>query len=124
MTTTWFDSFFLWLLSTSLRASLLAIGVLASQATLQRWLPARWRYALWLPMVLVLLAPVLPASRWSVENRFTRESLAMQAASRLAEESLPFELSSAADCARRTIIRGSLALSPLAGRWEPLSGRP
>jgi bla regulator protein blaR1 len=84
MTMTWFDSFFLWLLSTSLRASLLAIGVLALRATLQRWLPARWRYALWLPMVLVLLAPVLPASRWSVENRFTRESLAIQAASRLA----------------------------------------
>jgi bla regulator protein blaR1 len=103
MTMTWFEAFFQWLLAASLRASLLAIGVLAAQATLQRWLPARWRYALWLPMVLVLVAPVLPPSRWSVENRFTRESLAMQAASRLLEESLPVGLNSAADCARLTI---------------------
>jgi len=101
---TWFDVFFHWLLVASLRASLLAIGILASQATLQRWLPAQWRYALWLPMVLVLLAPVVPPSRWSVENQFTRESLPVQVAARLAEESLPIGLHSAADSAHLTII--------------------
>jgi bla regulator protein BlaR1 len=105
MAMTWFDAFFEWLLAASLRASLLAIGVIAAQAILQRWLPARWRYALWLPMVLVLLAPVLPASRWSVENRFTRESVAVQAASRLAEKSVPAGLDRAAEAARRAIIR-------------------
>jgi bla regulator protein blaR1 len=100
---TWFNGFFHWLLAAGLRASLLAIGIFASQAILQRWLPARWRYALWLPMVLVLLAPVLPPSRWSVENGFSRETLAAQAAARLAE-SLPVELNRAADRARLTII--------------------
>jgi beta-lactamase regulating signal transducer with metallopeptidase domain len=39
-----------------------------------------------------------------VENRFTRESLAVQATSRQAEESFPVGLKGAADCARRTII--------------------
>jgi bla regulator protein blaR1 len=104
MTMTWFDAFSHWLLAASLRASLLAIGVFAFHAILQRWLLARWRYALWLPMVLVLLAPVLPPSRWSAENGFNRESLVMQAALRLAEQSLPVGLNGAADRARLAII--------------------
>lgn len=74
------DTFFQWLLATSLRASVLALVVLGLQFVLVRWLPARWRHALWLPVVLVLLAPMLPASRFSVENRFLTES-----GSRLAE---------------------------------------
>ena len=72
MSMSWFGTFFQWLLAASLRASLLAVGVFALQAILQRGLPARWRYALWLPMILVLVAPVLPASPWSVENQVTR----------------------------------------------------
>jgi len=96
MTMTWFDAFFHWLLAAGLRASLLAIGVFAFQAILRRWLPARWRYALWLPMVLVLLAPVLPPSRWSAENGFNRKSLAIRATLRLAEKSLPVGLNRAA----------------------------
>ena len=54
----------------SLRGTLLALVVLALQAMLYRWMPARWRYALWMPVILVLAAPVLPSSRWSIENRF------------------------------------------------------
>ena len=49
------ESFFQWLLATSLRASVLALVVLGLQFVLSRWLPARWRHALWLPVVLVLL---------------------------------------------------------------------
>ena len=64
------DSFIPWLLSASLRASVLALAVLGLQLAFSRWLPARWRHALWLPVVLVLLVPVLPASRFSVENGF------------------------------------------------------
>src|SRR6185369_15528530 len=62
------DSFFVWFLSATIRASLLALAVLALQAALRKRLAARWRYALWLPVVLVLVAPQLPQSRWSAEN--------------------------------------------------------
>ena len=44
--------------------------MLALQAALRGRLPARWRYALWLPVVFALAAPWLPQSRWSLENRF------------------------------------------------------
>lgn len=67
------DSFLQWLLATSLRASVLALTILALQLALGRRLPARWRHALWLPVVLVLLAPALPTSRFSVQNRFPAE---------------------------------------------------
>ena len=59
-----------WLLAASLRASLLALAVLVIQAALHRHLGARMRYALWLPVLIVLLMPVLPQSRWSIERVF------------------------------------------------------
>ena len=73
------DSFLPWLLSASLRASVLALAVLGLQFAFSRWLPARWRHALWLPVVLVLLVPVLPASRFSVENGFLAKPVIVQA---------------------------------------------
>jgi beta-lactamase regulating signal transducer with metallopeptidase domain len=63
---------FAWLIASSLRASLLAVAILCLQAALRPWLPARCRYALWLPLLLVLVAPILPATRCSIENLFTR----------------------------------------------------
>lgn len=57
-----------WLLAASLRASVLTLAVLALQLVLHRHLSPRWRYALWLPVLLVLLIPVRPESRWSFEN--------------------------------------------------------
>lgn len=71
------DSFLHWLLSASLRASALALAVIVLQCALGRWLPARWRHALWTPIVLVLLAPALPTSRFSVQNSFPAESTAV-----------------------------------------------
>ena len=59
-----------WLLAASLRASLLTLAVLLIQAALHRHLGARMRYALWLPVLVVLLMPVLPQSRWSIEHVF------------------------------------------------------
>jgi beta-lactamase regulating signal transducer with metallopeptidase domain len=59
-----------WLLAASLRASLLVFAVLLIQAALRRHLSARMRYALWLPVLAVLLIPVLPQSRWSIEYAF------------------------------------------------------
>lgn len=57
-----------WMLDVSLRASLLSVAVILIQLALRGHLPARWRYALWLPVLLVLILPVLPESRWSAEN--------------------------------------------------------
>ena len=61
-------SLFDWTLDASLRASLMSLAVLLIQAALGQHLPGRWRYALWLPVLLVLVVPVLPESRWSLEN--------------------------------------------------------
>jgi len=54
------DSLFEWALAATLRASALAVVVLGIQVMLRRWLPATWRHALWLPVLLVLALPVLP----------------------------------------------------------------
>ena len=59
-----------WLIAASFRASLLTIAVFLLQAALRRHLTARMRYALWLPVLIVLLMPVFPQSRWSVETLF------------------------------------------------------
>ncbi len=59
-----------WLLATSLRASLLTAAVFLLQAALHRHLTARMRYALWLPVLIVLLMPVFPQSSWSIETVF------------------------------------------------------
>ena len=59
-----------WLLATSLRASLLTLATLLIQAVLRRHLDARMRYALWLPVLIVMLMPVFPQSRWSLEYFF------------------------------------------------------
>ena len=55
------DPTFEWLLATTLRASALAAIILITQLMLRRWLPASWRYALWLPMLLVMVLPALPS---------------------------------------------------------------
>ncbi len=59
-----------WLLAASLRASLLTLATLLIQAAFHRHLSARMRYALWLPVLIVLLLPVLPQSRWSIAHVF------------------------------------------------------
>lgn len=62
------DLIFDWLLQASFRASLLTVAVLLIQRLLRRHLSARWQYALWLPVLIVLLMPALVESRWSVES--------------------------------------------------------
>lgn len=54
------DSLFEWVLAATLRASALAVVILGIQFMLRRRLPATWRHALWLPMLLVLIMPMLP----------------------------------------------------------------
>ncbi|MBK8092405.1 MAG: hypothetical protein IPK32_10635 [Verrucomicrobiaceae bacterium] len=60
--------FFDWLVTASLRASVLMVGVCLVQFVLQKHLSPRWRYALWLPVLIVLLMPIQPESRWSVAS--------------------------------------------------------
>lgn len=67
-------SLFSWILDVSLRASLLAGAVLCFQAALRGRISARWRYAMWLPVFFVLVAPVLPESRWSAEQFFAAKA--------------------------------------------------
>lgn len=61
-------SFFDWILAASARASALTVVVLIIHAVLRHRVPARWRYALWLPVLIVLLMPVFPESSWSVSS--------------------------------------------------------
>ena len=57
-----------WLLTVSLRASILVLVVVFLQFLLRKKLGERTRYALWLPVAFVLLAPAFPESRWSVQT--------------------------------------------------------
>ncbi len=70
------DTLSSWFLAATVRGSLCALAVLLLQAAFRPWLPARWRYAMWLPVILVLAAPLLPQSRWSLENYFARKPVA------------------------------------------------
>ena len=49
-----------WVLGAGLRSSLLVLAVLAVQWLLKNRLPSRWRYAMWLPVLVALLVPALP----------------------------------------------------------------
>lgn len=62
------ETIFDWFLTATARGSLLAVAVILLQLSLRRRLPATWNLALWLPMVFVLGAPVLPGSPWSIER--------------------------------------------------------
>jgi beta-lactamase regulating signal transducer with metallopeptidase domain len=63
------NNIFEWVLESGLRASLLVPVVLAARWLLRKHLPAGWRYALWLPVLVALLVPALPivpflATQW------------------------------------------------------------
>jgi beta-lactamase regulating signal transducer with metallopeptidase domain len=74
-----------WLLTSSLRASLLTPVVLLAQCLLRKRLPPSWRHALWLPVLVVLLTPTFPESRWSIGSllQLTRPPLAVPAVAAL-----------------------------------------
>lgn len=55
------ETVFEWVVSTTVRASLVALAILAIQLLLRPWLPAKWRHPLWLPLLLVMVLPVVPA---------------------------------------------------------------
>src|SRR5687768_12890241 len=49
-----------WLCATSVQVAVLVLVLLAAERLLARWLTPRWRYALWLVVLLRLFAPGLP----------------------------------------------------------------
>ena len=57
-----------WLVRTSWQALVLVAIVATVQVLLGRLLEPRWRYALWMLVVVRLLMPVVPGSAWSVFN--------------------------------------------------------
>jgi bla regulator protein BlaR1 len=59
-------------LQSSGQASVLILCVLAIQTVLSSKIPALWRYALWAPVVLRLLLPMAPESRFSLFNLFNK----------------------------------------------------
>lgn len=63
------DELFSWFLEASMRGTALAFMVLFIQWMLRGRMPAKWRYALWTPVILVLAAPSLPHSGLSLENQ-------------------------------------------------------
>ncbi|WP_166647290.1 M56 family metallopeptidase [Prosthecobacter fusiformis] len=60
--------FFDWVLSATTRASLLTVAVFLAQSILRHYVSARWNYALWLPVLIVLLMPISLESSWSVTS--------------------------------------------------------
>ena len=74
------DSTFEWMLATTLRASALAAIILCLRLVLRRWLPPSWRYALWLPMLLVMILPALPSVPFGWSPRQSAEAPATVAA--------------------------------------------
>jgi bla regulator protein BlaR1 len=54
------DNAFEWVISTTLRGSVVALAILAIQMLLRPWLPANWRHTLWLPLLLVMVMPFVP----------------------------------------------------------------
>lgn len=57
-----------WAFTASLRASVLTVFIIGLQLLLRKRLSAHGRYGLWLPVLVVLLLPQLPESRWSVAS--------------------------------------------------------
>lgn len=62
------ESLLTWLAAATVRGSLLIAAVLLLQVALRPWMTARWRMALWLPVVFVLFVPFLPQCGWSLEG--------------------------------------------------------
>ncbi|MCU1246155.1 MAG: hypothetical protein JWN02_2065 [Acidobacteria bacterium] len=59
-----------WLFDATIKGSVVILLVAALQLAIGRRLQARWRHALWLLVLVRLLVPAAPESRWSLFNLF------------------------------------------------------
>ena len=104
-----------WLLAATLRASALAVITLGIQQLLRRWLPAQWRYALWLPMLLVLVLPALPAVPFGLFAWKSPESLVATAPALTISNTTASEAENASATA---VVRSKVsAVNPFAIAW-------
>ncbi len=62
------NSILIWIIASSIKASVVVLLVLLLQFLLQRFLSARWRYALWYLVIIRLILPFNVESKWSVYN--------------------------------------------------------
>jgi len=62
------QSFFDWLLRSTIQASIVICLILLIQAALRNKLTARWHYAFWLILVVRMVLPWAPQSRFSIYN--------------------------------------------------------
>src|SRR4051812_43443969 len=62
------STLFLKIQDATLPASVLALIILLLQIALRKKLTAAWRFALWIPVLIRLLVPVLPESSFSIFN--------------------------------------------------------
>ncbi len=65
---TYAQPFFEWLLRSTLQASVVICLILLIQAALRNKLTARWHYSLWLILVVRMVLPWAPQSRFSIYN--------------------------------------------------------
>jgi bla regulator protein BlaR1 len=99
-----------WLLRSSWQASVLIVLVLLAQWVFRRQLAPRWRYALWLLVLIRLALPIAPESSWSVFNlapeswakSFSTDHPASEIQPRISAASLPWGARSAAPTGQPT----------------------
>ncbi|MCK4627464.1 MAG: tetratricopeptide repeat protein [Sedimentisphaerales bacterium] len=104
------NPFFEWLLKTSLQASLLIGLILLLQILLRSRLPVRWRYSLWLVLLIRLALPWAPQSSVSLFNLLPRDIGSLVA---------PFSAEPSANVdADRESVRGDFTLSDIFGSTE------
>ncbi len=99
------NPFFEWLLKTSFQASLLIGLILLLQIFLRSRLPVRWRYSLWLVLLIRLALPWAPQSSVSLFNLLPRDVGSLVAP-------LSAEPSANVDADRES-VRGDFALSDI-----------
>lgn len=74
MISTRIQPFFDWLLHSTLQISIIICLILLVQVVLRNRLSARWHYALWLILIIRMVMPIAPQSRFSIFNFTTPQS--------------------------------------------------
>src|SRR4051812_11923684 len=68
------DPLISWLAATAFRSSVLILLIWGLQLMFRRWMPAKWRLLLWLPVLVVMAAPLLPECGLSVDRWFPKRA--------------------------------------------------